>query len=361
MPRFPIALAALPMLAAPMLAAPATAEPLEIVASFSILADMTRTVGGDRVNVTALVGPDGDAHVFSPTPRNAANVAQADLMIVNGLGFEGWLDRLVEASGFEGTVVTASAVVDPLPAQRGEDHHAGADHEDEHEAHADADHDDHASENHADDDHDDHDHADHAEEHDGHVEAGHADHHHHGAYDPHAWHDLTNAALYVETIAAALSEADPEGAATYTANAAAYTAELAALDASARKVFSAIPKDRRTVLTSHDAFAYLGRAYGLEFVAPQGMSTETEASARDVAELVRQIRAEGVDAIFIESVTDNRMVERIAEETGIAIGGELYAGALSQADGDASTYVAMMRHNIDALAEALGASEGAVR
>lgn len=309
------------------------AEKLEVVASFSILADMTRTVGGDRVAVTALVGPDGDAHVFSPTPRNAAMVAQADAIVVNGLGFEGWLDRLIKASGFEGTIITATADVTPLPAHRGD-----GDHEEDHG-------DDHGAA-HDDDDED--------EDADGHG-------HHHGVADPHAWQDPGNAVLYVEAIAAGLSAADPDGAAVYEANAAAYRSQIEALDAEARALFDAVPADRRTVLTTHDAFAYLGRAYGLTFVAAQGVSTEAEASARDVAGLVRQIREAGVDAVFVENNTDNRMVERIADETGVPVGGRLYAGALSQADGSGSTYIAMMRHNIDALSRALGAAAGAVR
>ncbi|RAI04138.1 metal ABC transporter substrate-binding protein [Acuticoccus sediminis] len=287
------------------------AEPLNVVATFSILGDMTQNVGGDRVHVTTLVGPGGDLHVFNPTPRQAGVLAEADAVVMNGLALEGWLERLVEATGYDGPVIAAAHDVTPLPA--------GDDDED-----ADG----------------------------GHQEAAH--HHHHGVYDPHAWQDLSNAVLYVDAIAEGLSAADPEGAETYRANADAYIAKLTALDAEAKADMATIPEDGRTVLTNHDAFAYFGKAYGVTFIAPQGISTEAEPSAQDVAALVRQIREDGVDALFLESVADNRLVEQIAAETGVTIGGELYSDALSGPDGDGSTYLSMMRHNLGVLVKALG-------
>lgn len=287
-------------------AAPATAERLKVIATFSILGDMTEAVGGDRVEVTTLIGAEGDPHVFEPTPRHAGLVADADVIVANGLGFEGWLDRLVAASGFEGTVVTASAAVVPLPA--------------------------------------------HTHDHEGHGGQDHV-----GAPDPHAWQDLMNGALYAQTIATGLAAADPEGAAAYDANVEAYARELSDLAMAAKDRFAALPEDRRTVLTSHDAFSYFAHAYGLTFLAPQGVSTESEPSARDVAALIRHIRDAGVDAVFLESVTDNRMIEQIAQETGVAVGGELFTDALSGPEGTGSTYLAMMRHNVDAVATALAA------
>ncbi|WP_226574895.1 metal ABC transporter substrate-binding protein [Acuticoccus sediminis] len=320
------------------------AEPLNVVATFSILGDMTQNVGGDRVHVTTLVGPGGDLHVFNPTPRQAGVLAEADAVVMNGLALEGWLERLVEATGYDGPVIAAAHDVTPLPAgdHEEDEHHAGDDgHDDDHAAGEGHGHEEHADAHHDDEDAD-----------GGHQEAAH--HHHHGVYDPHAWQDLSNAVLYVDAIAEGLSAADPEGAETYRANADAYIAKLTALDAEAKADMATIPEDGRTVLTNHDAFAYFGKAYGVTFIAPQGISTEAEPSAQDVAALVRQIREDGVDALFLESVADNRLVEQIAAETGVTIGGELYSDALSGPDGDGSTYLSMMRHNLGVLVKALG-------
>ena len=183
--------------------------------------------------------------------------------------------------------------------------------------------------------------------------ATHHDHHHHGAFDPHAWQSLGNAAAYADNIAAALAQADPANAAAFHRNRAAYGAEIEALDAEIRGIVAALPVDRRTVVTSHDAFQYFGRDYGLTFLAPQGLSTESEASAKDVARLIQQIRERGIRAVFIENVADPRLLERIADETGATIGGTLYPGALSGPDGPAPTYLDMMRHNATTLAQAL--------
>lgn len=291
------------------LASPLAAQPLPVVASFSILGDMVARVGGDRVAVTTLVGPDGDAHVYEPTPADARAVAGAKLLVINGLGFEGWLERLSEASGYAGPVVTASNGVTPRPMADGEDHHHDADG------------------------------TSHTDDHDG--------------IDPHAWQNIGNAVLYVRNIAAGLEAADPEGKATYATNADAYVAELQALDASVRAAMAALPAERRKIITSHDAFGYFGAAYGLELLAPEAASGETEASAADVAAIIAEIRDRHVPALFVENIKDRRLIDRIAEETDAVVGGELYTDALSAADGPAPTYVAMIKHNVETLTAAL--------
>ncbi len=291
----------LPALAAALAlaATPALAAEINAVASFSILADMVRQVGGERVAVTAIVGPDADAHVYEPTPADAAAVAGADIFIVNGLGFEGWMDRLVEATGYRGPLVVASAEVTPLAVE----------------------------------------------------DAGHG----HGELDPHAWQDLRNGGRYVAAIAAGLCAVDAAGCTAYTANAAAYSAQLDALDAQIRARLAAVPEARRKVITSHNAFGYFGAAYGVRFLAPEGISTDSEASAADVARLIVQIRADGVGAVFIENMTDPRLIQQIAAETGVTPGGALYADALSPPGGPAASYLDMFRHNADLL---IGAMEG---
>jgi zinc/manganese transport system substrate-binding protein len=313
------------------LALPAVAqEKLNVVATFSILGDIVAEVGGERVTVTTLVGPDGDAHVFQPAPADAQAVAGADVIVANGLGFEGWMERLVEASGTAAALVTASEGITPIAyGEKDHDHadHAGHDHDHDH---------DHAH------DHD-HDHA---------AEAGHAGHDH-GAFDPHAWQSVTNVALYVVNIERGLAAADPEGAETFRANAQAYLAQLDALDAEIRAAVAALSPDRRTVVTSHDAFGYFAADYGLTFLAPQGVSTEAEASAQDVAALITQIRDAGIAAVFVENIADRRLLDQIASETGAAIGGTLYSDALWGPEGPAATYLDMMRHNLGQLTAAL--------
>jgi zinc/manganese transport system substrate-binding protein len=282
------------------------AEPVGVIASFSILGDLVARVGGEHVTVTTLVGPNGDAHVYEPTPADARNTAAAELVIVNGLGFEGWLDRLVQASGYKGTVAVASTGVEPIAM--GEEEH---------------------------------------------KEAG--DHHHEGV-DPHAWQSVANTEIYVKNIAEALCASDAADCSAFRASAAAYTDELKALDAQIKAGFARIPDERRKVITSHDAFGYFAKTYGIEVLAPQGVSTESEASAADVANLIRQIRAEGVTALFVENISDPRLIEQIARETGARPGGELYSDALSGPDGPAPTYVEMMRHNAGLMQAAMQGS-----
>lgn len=321
------------------LATPAFAqsnEPIPVVATFSILGDMVERIGGDHIALNTLVGPDGDAHVYQPTPADARAVSGADILFVNGIAFEGWIDRLVQASGFDGAQVVATAGIMPIAF------------EDDHESHDG--HDEHAEGN--------HDHEEHAEEaghnhdHEDHAETGHEGHDH-GAFDPHAWQSLPNAIVYIDNIAAALAQADPANAATFYRNRAEFVAEIEALDAEIRATLEALPANRRTIVTSHDAFGYFAEEYGLTFLAPQGVSTEAEASARDVAELITQIRDQSIGAVFVESISDSRLLEQIASETDATIGGTLYSDALSGSDGPAATYLDMMRHNLAMLTDAL--------
>ena len=263
-----------------------------VVTSFSILADFARRVGGDRISVTSLVGPDSDAHVYTPTPHDAKDVGAARLLIVNGLGLEGWLPRLQQASGSKAPIIVATQGI--TPRKRG-------------------------------------------------VDA-----------DPHAWQSVGNARVYVRNIRDALVAADPADAAVFQANAERYLAELDALDQEVRAEIGKIPPERRKVISTHDAFGYFADAYGIQFIAPLGVSTETEPSARDVAEIIVQVRKDKIPAVFLENFNDDRLVGRIAAETGAKIGGTLYSDALSEENGPAPTYIAMVRHNIRALTSALG-------
>ena len=278
-------------LAAIIAPAKAEARKIPVVASFSIIGDFVRQVGGDRVSVTTIVGPDGDAHVYEPSPADGRSISQARLIFVNGLGFEGWLDRLIAATKSKGDVVTLGKGITARKDEEGE--------------------------------------------------------------DPHAWQDVANAKVYVEAIREALMAADPEGAATYKANADSYLAKLDALDAEIQQAIAAIPKERRRVVSTHDAFEYFAARYGVEFLAPQGVSTEADVSARDVAKIIDAVKTHKVAAVFIENIADPRLAKRIASETGARMGGVLYSDALSDAKGDGATYIDMMRHNVKQLAKAL--------
>lgn len=323
-------------------------EPIKVVATFSILGDMVDVVGGDAIELTTLVGPDGDAHVYTPTPQAAKAVSEADVLILNGLEFEGWLERLTEAASFDGQLVVATQGIEALEFDEHDDH------DEEHEDHTDHDHDEHQDEDHADHDHDDHEDEDHAShDHDEHEDEDHAGHDH-GFYDPHAWQSVENAMIYVNNIATGLAQADPDNASVYFNNRAAYVEKLKALELEISTLMAGVPEEKRTVVTSHDAFGYFADAYDLEFLAPQGLSTESEASAADVAALITQIREDGISAVFVESITDGRLIEQIANETGAAIGGTLFSDALSSEDGPASTYLDMMRHNSATISQALG-------
>jgi zinc/manganese transport system substrate-binding protein len=273
-------------------------EQLKVVATFSILADFVKNVGGDRVAVTALVGPNGDAHVYQPSPGDAKTLSDAKVVFTNGLGFEGWMARLVKASGTKAPMIVATKGLKPRKAA---------------------------------DDH------------------GHG----HGEADPHAWQSVANARLYVANIRDALTASDPAGKTTYEANATTYLTKLDALDAEVKAAIDKIPSDRRRIITTHNAFGYFAAAYGVSFVAPQGVSTEAEVSAKDVARIIRQIKKEKIPAVFVENVTDKRLLERIGAESGARIGGTLYSDALTDEKGPAPTYLDMMRHNVKQLAVAL--------
>lgn len=284
----------------------AHAAPLEVVTSFSILADFVRQVGGERVRVTPLVQAGEDAHGFEPRPSDARRVRAAQLVVVSGLGFDPWMERLARTAGYTGRLLIASSGVTPLSPPDTTEH-----------AH------------------------------------GHADAEAHEAIDPHAWQDVAKARRYVENIAQALAEADPAGSTQYRANAARYLAELATLDADIRTALQRIPAAQRKVVSGHDAFGYFAHAYGVRFLAPAGISNHSEASAAGVARLIRQLRAEGIAAVFLENISDARLIERIRKESGARIGGTLYSDALSPPDGPAPSYVAMMRHNLATLVAAL--------
>jgi zinc/manganese transport system substrate-binding protein len=264
---------------------------LSVVASFSILGDFAKNVGGDRVEVTTLVGANGDVHVYTPAPADAKKIADAMLVIINGFGLEGWLPRLVQASGSKAKIVTATDGIAP--------HIAGA------------------------------------------------------APDPHAWQSVANAKIYVTNIRDALVAADPADSAVFRANADGYLAKLDGLDREVKAAMASIPPERRKVITTHDAFGYFGAAYGVEFIAPIGVSTDSEASARDIAGIIRQIRTAKIPAVFIENISDPRLIQRISAETGARIGGTLYSDSLTDEKGQAPTYIDMVRHNIKALTDAL--------
>jgi zinc/manganese transport system substrate-binding protein len=293
------------------------AEKVKAVTSFSILGDMVKQVGGDRVEITTLVGPNGDAHVFDPTPADAKTLVGADIFFINGLGLEGWMERLASSSGFNGKLVVASKGVKPLTISEKEGHH----------------------------------HAEGTEAREEHAKTENA--HEEQVTDPHAWQDLANGELYVANIRDGLIAADPDGKATYQANAEKYLDALAKEEAVVKEAIEKLPPDRRRIITSHDAFGYFGAAYGVEIIAPEGVSTDSEASAQDVAKIIRQIKAEKIPAVFLENVTDHRLLDQIAKETGAKIGGTLYSDALSEPEGPAPTYLGMFRHNIGVLTAAL--------
>jgi len=289
-------LAVLFVCAAMFVAAPAGADDkLKVVASISIIGDLVKSVGGDRVDVTMLVGPNSDAHVFSPTPSDAKTLGAAKAVFINGMGLEGWITRLIAAAGTKSKPVVVSAGITPRQAEEGGHH----------------------------------------------------------TVDPHAWQSVANVKIYVTNIRNGLKKADPAGGAAYDANAKAYLGKLDELEREVRETIGKIPADRRKIITTHDAFGYFKDAYGVEFIAPQGVSTESEASARDVARIIQQIRKQKIPAVFLENISDPRLLKRIADETGAKMGGTLYSDALTDEKGDAPTYIDLIRHNIRTLGAAL--------
>ncbi|MFO8044385.1 MAG: zinc ABC transporter substrate-binding protein [Halomonas sp.] len=291
-----------------LLALPAAfaAERVQVVTSFSILADMIENVGGEHVDVTSLVGADSDAHVYSPRPTDARALANADLVVFNGLQFEGWMDRLIDASDYAGPLVITTDGIERVAM---------------------------AHDDHGDDDHDDH------------------DDHDHGDDDPHGWQDLAVGKVYVTNIRDGLIEADPANAASYHENSERYINEIDATDADIRALLTEIPAST-SVITGHDSFGYFASAYGLRFLSPVGLSTEAEPSAANMAQLIDVIRSENVQALFHENMTSPAIINQLAEETGLPIAGTLFADALA-AEGEASTWLGMMRHNAQTLHDAL--------
>jgi zinc/manganese transport system substrate-binding protein len=269
-------------------------EKLKVVTSFSILADITLQIAGDKLELRNLVSADADAHLYQPSAEDAKAVVAADLIIANGLGFEPWLTRLIDSSEAPGTRLDASAGV--LPLMLDEDGEK--------------------------------------------------------VPDPHAWQNLANAEIYVRNIVKALSQIDPANAELYAYRSESYISQIRVLLSEARARLDLLPPAQRTIITSHDAFGYLGQAYGLKFVAPQGLSTADEPSAAEVAALIRQIRADGVKAVFVENIRDPRLIQQIASEAGAKVGGTLYSDALAS-EGPASTYLGMFKHNLDTLMAAL--------
>ena len=287
MKHLPISLAVAALLSSPL----AMAKTVEAVASFSILGDIVQQVGGEHVNVVTLVGPDGDPHGFAPMPKNSKQLSNADVVFVSGLGLEGWLERLISASGYKGQVVVASTGVDTRKMD----------------------------------------------------EEGKM------VTDPHAWNSMANGIKYANNVMNALIVADPEDADYFRKRGGEYIQQLEKLDAYAKAQFAAIPLDKRKVLTSHDAFGYFSQEYGVSFLSPVGFSTEAEASASDVAALIKQIKQEKIKTYFIENQTDPRLVKQIATASGVKAGGELYPEALSPAGGPAATYAEAFKHNVDTI------------
>ena len=277
-----------------MSASPSWAK-LNVVASFSILGDMVSEVAGDKANVTTIVGPDADAHLYQPNTSDAIAVTEADLIFVNGMGFETWSAQLIETSGTNAAVVVATAGITPLLVE--------------------------------------------------------------GEVDPHAWNSLTNGIIYVNNIEAALSAASPADAATFKANADAYRAKLTALHNRALADIAKLPQNKRVVVTAHDAFGYLANAYGLTFLAPQGIDTEAEPSAKELADLISFLNEEGAGALFVENISNGDLIAQISRETGIKIGGRIYSDALSVKGSPATSYLAMFTHNLELLTETLAAAQ----
>jgi len=302
MPRMSRRLVLCAALAAPLaIASPPTraADTIKVAASFTVLGDMVKQIGGERVEVKTFVGPNGDAHVYEPSPGDVKALADSKILVVNGLGLEGWMARLQKSSGFKGKMITATTGV---RTRQMEEEERGTTRK---------------------------------------------------IIDPHAWQSLANGKIYVQNIRDGLIAADPPGKDTYQANAAKYLADIDTVEKDVKAKIDALPPARRKIITTHDAFGYFGATYGMEFIAPEGVSTESEASARDVAKIIRQIRAEKVPAVFLENVTDPRLLDQIARETGAKIGGTLYSDALSDQKGPAATYLDMFRHNAATLSEAL--------
>lgn len=279
-------LAILILLLLPFSLQASTSKP-KIVVSFSILADMAKQVAGDNTEIISLVGANGDVHEYQPSPKDAQIIAEADLVVVNGLGLEGWLERLITSSGYKGTIIYASKGVNIIKD------------------------------------------------------------------DPHAWQDLQNGEIYVRNIRDALIAQDPSHSADYSASATKYINELEALNEWVKLEFSKVPQEKRKVISTHDAFGYFAKAYNIEFIAPIGLNTESQPSAKDIAKLIDQIREQKITAIFFENMTDSRIIKQLEKDSGAHIGGTLYSDALSEAQQSAPNYIAIFKHNVPELVNAM--------
>jgi zinc/manganese transport system substrate-binding protein len=273
------------------------ATPLKVIATFSILADFVKNVGGDHVQVISIVGPDSDSHVYEPTPSDVKNIAEADMVFINGLGFEGWIERLITSSGYKGDVITTTDSVTPRLVK-----------------------------NPAEPD----------------------------ILDPHAWHSIPNVKIYVQNILKGLQKVDPQNASYYSNNAKIYMDQLESLDLWVQNELKQVPPCHRKIITAHDAFAYLGKNYGITFLSPVGVSTEAEPRVQSVVKLIHQIKQHRIKTIFVENISNPRLSEQLSAETGAKIGGTLYSDALSSPDNpEASDYLSMMRHNVTLLKTAM--------
>ncbi len=280
------------------ISAAAMAEKLKVVASFSILGDIVRNVGAEHIEVIDIVGPNSDAHIFHPTPLTAQQIAEADVIFINGLGFEGWIERLIEASGFKGPVVT---VTKGITAKTFADSNQS----------------------------------------------------YNIVNDPHAWHSIANIKIYVKNITKALQEFDASHALDYQQHAERYLAQLDDLEEWVQRAFQQVPLAKRKAITAHDAFQYFGHEYGITFLAPVGVSTVSEPSAHEVVKLIEQIKRESIKAVFVENIANSRLINQIAKEAKVDVSGVLYSDALSEPSGPAANYISMMRHNVSTLVKVM--------
>ncbi|WP_375628521.1 metal ABC transporter solute-binding protein, Zn/Mn family [Bartonella sp. TT67HLJMS] len=274
---------------------------IKVVASFSILADLVKNVGDNHISMTTFVGPNANTHTYEPTPHDAQALRNAQIIFINGLHLEGFIDRLITASGTKALLVKVSANI-PSLEMNNQEHNA---------------------------------------------------HHHHSVIDPHAWQTIPNVKIYVKNIAAAFCKIDPQSCTSYKKNAETYIQKLKIAQDTLKTKIATIPKDKRIIITSHDAFGYFAKEYGFTILAPQSASTEAEATAADVAKLIKQIKANKAAALFVENISNPRLIKQIAKETGLKIGGTLYSDALSNKNGPAATYLDMMEHNVNTIIDAI--------
>lgn len=267
-----------------------------VVATTTMLGDMVAELAGDAFEVHTIMQPGADPHLYRPTPSDARAVAGSDLVVMSGLHLEGWAENLIENAGGERPLVVASEPVDVIAME------------------------------------------------------GFA-----GGVDPHFWFDVAQWRAATAHVASGMRPLVPEAErAAFDARVSAYLTQLDALDAFVRDAIAALPEDARVLVTSHDAFNYFGRAYAMRVVGVQGISTESEASQRDVANVVDLVRETGAPAVFAESSVNPALIQRIGRETGARVAGPLYSDSLGPADGPAATYDAMVRENVRLIVEALG-------